>query len=279
MQAELIALVLVAAFLHGVWGAAGRASRDPAMAAVVGMLLPALIAAGLARVVTAPASEAWPWMAASIGLHLGYILSLLLAWRFLALTVAYPIARAGAVPAAAAAGLLWLDLPLPATAMAGIGAIAMGLAVLGASRAVLTTRGFAGAAVALLAAVFLGGATAMDFVGLHRAQSTLGYIVWINLLEGAAILLLAVLARGRRVLALPWRELPLQILCGLCVGASYAMVLWALSLAPLAPVAALRETQALVAALFAAAFLNEKLDARRIAACVLVVSGLVAVSL
>ncbi|MGQ0675589.1 MAG: hypothetical protein ACT4N4_05815 [Rhodospirillales bacterium] len=278
MHAELIALVLAAAFLHGIWGAAGKGSRDPVMAATVGALVPALVAAALARGVTAPSAWAWPWMAASIALHLIYIAAMLLAWRYLALGVAYPSARAGAAPGAAAIGALFLDQPPPLAAMAGLAAIAVGLLALGMDRALLEGRGLAGAALAAASALCLGGAMAIDYVGLHRADSTLGYIVWINLLEGALIVPAALILRRKRLALLPWRELPLQALTGLCAAASYAMVLWALSLAPLAPVAALRETQALFAALIGAAFMGEALGRRRPAAVLLVAAGVVAVS-
>ena len=280
MQAELIALVLVAAFLHGLWGAAGKGSRDPVMAATVGALVPALAAAALVlgRGITAPSAWAWPWMAASVALHLLYIAAMLLAWRYLALVLAYPIARAGAAPVAAGLGALLLDQPLSAASLAGLAALALGLLVLGADRALLAGRGAAGAALAVLSAVSLGGATAVDFVGLHRADSTLGYIVWINLAEGAVIVPAALLMRRRGLAQLPWRELPLHALTGLCAAASYAMVLWALSLAPLAPVAALRETQALFAALIGAAFLGQRLGLRGWAAAALVAAGAVAVA-
>lgn len=279
MQAELIALVLVAAFLHGVWGAAGKGSRDPMMAATVGALVPALAAAALARGVTAPSVWAWPWMAASIALHLLYMATMLLAWRQLALVVAYPIARAGTAPVAAAIGALFLDQTLSLAALAGLAAIALGLLALGMDRALLEGRGLAGAALAAASAICLGGATAIDYVGLHRADSTLGYIVWINLLEGVLIVPAALILRRKRLASLPWRELPLQALTGLCAAASYAMVLWALSLAPLAPVAALRETQALFAALIGAAFMGEALGRRRALAVLLVAVGAVAVNL
>ncbi len=279
MQAELIALVLVAAFLHGVWGAAGKGSRDPIMAATVGALVPALVAAALILMhgITAPSAWAWPWMAASIALHLLYIAAMLLAWRYLALTRAYPIARAGAAPAAAAIGVLFLDQSVSFAGTAGLAAIAVGLLLLGMDRALLDGRGALGALLAIVSALCLGGATAVDFVGLHRADSTLGYIVWINLLEGALIVPAAFILRRKRLASLPWRELPLQAVTGLCAAASYAMVLWALSLAPLAPVAGLRETQALFTALIGAAFMGEALGRRGAAAAALVASGALAV--
>lgn len=279
MQAELIALVLVAAFLHGIWGAAGKNSRDPVMAATVGALVPALAAAALIllRGITAPSAWAWPWMAASIALHLLYAAAMLLAWRYLALILAYPIARAGAAPVAAALGTMFFEQTLSAPAMAGLAAIAVGLLALGMDRALLGGRGILGAALAAVSALCLGGATAVDFVGLHRADSTLGYIVWINLLEGALIVPAALILRRKRLASLPWRELPLHAATGLCAAASYAMVLWALSLAPLAPVAGLRETQALFAALIAAAFMGEALGWRGGVAIVLVAAGAIAV--
>lgn len=279
MQAELIALVLVAAFLHGIWGAAGKGSRDPIMAATIGALVPALAAAALIvmRGITAPSAWAWPWMAASIALHLLYIASMLLAWRYLALMLAYPIARAGAAPVAAALGVLFFDQTVSLAAMAGLAALAVGLLVLGIDRALIEARGALGAGLAVVSALCLGGATAVDFVGLHRADSTLGYIAWIMLLEGALIVPAALLLRRKRLASLPWRELPLHALTGLCAATSYAMVLWALSLAPLAPVAGLRETQALFAALIGAAFMGEVLGWRGVAAILLVASGALAV--
>ena len=281
MQAELIALVLVAAFLHGIWGAAGKGSRDPVMAATVGALVPALAAAALIlmRGITAPSAWAWPWMAASITLHLLYIVCMLLAWRYLALMLAYPIARAGTAPVAAAIGVLFFEQSISAMAVAGLAAIAVGLLVLGVDRALLQGRGALGALLAVVSALCLGGATAVDFVGLHRADSTLGYIVWITLLEGAVIVPAALFWRRRRLASLPWRELPLHALTGLCAAASYAMVLWALSLAPLAPVAGLRETQALFAALIGAAFMGEALGWRGGVAILLVASGAIAVGI
>jgi drug/metabolite transporter (DMT)-like permease len=204
---------------------------------------------------------------------------MLLAWRYLALTLAYPIARAGAAPVAAALGALFFGETVTQTAAAGLAAIAVGLLALGAGRALIGGRGAVGAVLALLSALSLGGATAMDFVGLHRADSTLGYILWIALCEGAVIVPAALFLMRKRLARLPWRELPLHAVTSLCAAASYAMVLWALSLAPLAPVAALRETQALFAALIGAGFMGQALGSRRWLAIALAAAGAVAVSL
>jgi drug/metabolite transporter (DMT)-like permease len=65
---------------------------------------------------------------------------------------------------------------------------------------------------------------------------------------------------------------------GLAGGAlqllSYAVALWAMTVAPIAIVAALRETSVLFGAVFAIFFLKEPLRGSRVAAALLIVAGL-----
>lgn len=279
MHAELVALVLASALLHASWGAVVKSSADRLMATTVGTLVPALICAVLARGVTPPAMEAWPYLAASVVLHMAYYGFLLLAYRLGDLNQVYPIARGGTPLVVAAIAVLALGETLSSPRLAGVAIVALGLFVIAADRTLLTARGAQAIGCAALTAVMIGSATAVDFVGLHRANSTIGYIVWINLLEGLVLLPLALLVRRRALKSLPWRELPRQGLAGLVVAASYAMMLWALSLGAVAPIAALRETSVVFAALIGAAFLGEPMGRRRAAAAVIVAVGAVVVNL
>ena len=61
--------------------------------------------------------------------------------------------------------------------------------------------------------------------------------------------------------------------------ASYGLALWAMTRAPIASVAALRETSILFGVLIAALLLNERLSRLRWAAVLLVVAGAVAIKL
>ena len=59
---------------------------------------------------------------------------------------------------------------------------------------------------------------------------------------------------------------------------AFLMVLAAFRLAPAAPVAAVRESSVVIAALLAAVFLHEAVDARRLAGAALVVAGVAAIA-
>jgi len=279
MHAELVALVLVSALLHASWGAVVKSSADRLMATTVGTLVPALICVVLARSVTPPAVAAWPYLAASVALHMAYYGFLLLAYRLGDLNQVYPIARGGTPLVVAAIAVLALGEDMSFMRMLGVALVALGLFAIAAERSLLTARGAMAIGCAVLTAVMIGSATAIDFVGLHRANSTLGYIVWINLLEGFMLLPLALVVRWGEFKTLPWRELPRQGLAGLVVAASYGMMLWALSLGAIAPIAALRETSVVFAALIGAAFLGEPMGRRRAIAAVVVAIGAVVVNL
>lgn len=279
MHAELVALVLVSALLHACWGAVVKSSADRLMATTVGTLVPALICLGLMRSVTPPALAAWPYMAASVALHMAYYGFLLIAYRFGDLNQVYPIARGGTPIVVAAIASFLLDEELSPARLVGVAIVAAGLFAIAADRSLLTRRGAMAIGSAVLTAVMIGSATAVDFVGLHRANSTLGYIVWINLFEALVLLPFALLIRWGGLKTLPWRELPRQALAGLVVAASYAMMLWALSLGAIAPIAALRETSVVFAALIGAAFLGEPMGRRRAVAAVVVAIGAVIVNL
>lgn len=279
MRAELVALVLVSAFLHASWGAVVKASSDRLMAATVGVLVPALICAVLARQVTPPAVPAWPWLLGSAALHQAYYLFLLIAYRYGDLNQVYPIARGGAPLVVAAITVLWLQEPLPPMRAAGMALISGGLFALAVDKRLFTREGAIGVGCAAATALMIGTSTAIDFIGLHQANSTMGYIVWINLMEAVVLVPVALIARRRQLPNLPWRELPRQMIAGIVVAASYAMMLWALSLGAAAPIAALRETSVVFAALIGAVFLREKMGRRRIAAACVVAAGVVVLNL
>ena len=279
MHAELVALVLVSAFLHAIWGAVVKASRDRLMATTVGVLVPALICLVLARQVTPPAGAAWPWLIASVALHMAYYLFLLIAYRFGDLGQVYPIARGGAPLVVAVIAVLWLDEAMPPTRVGGMAMISLGLFALAFDRRLFTREGAIGVGCAAITATMIGASTAIDFVGLHRANSTMGYIVWVNLLEALLLVPATLLIRGGALKRLPWRELPRQALAGIVVAASYAMLLWALSLGAVAPVAALRETSVVFATLIGTVFLGEKMGRRRAIAAGVVAAGVVVLNL
>ena len=92
-RALIIALVLLAALLHASWNAFAKRSSDPLLAIWLMTLSAGLGALALAPVASFPRPEAWPWLAASLVLHLAYMLFLVSAYRLGDLSQVYPIAR------------------------------------------------------------------------------------------------------------------------------------------------------------------------------------------
>lgn len=108
-----------------------------------------------------------------------------------------------------------------------------------------------------------------------RASGTaVGYTGWLVALMGPVVPVAGVLSRGRRLLV---RARPVAVV-GLAGGAlstaAYGLVLWAQSRAPLAPVAALRESSVVVGAVIGAWLFRERFGTPRVLASVLLAAGI-----
>jgi drug/metabolite transporter (DMT)-like permease len=107
----------------------------------------------------------------------------------------------------------------------------------------------------------------------------MAYTIWIFMLSGAGILAWALAARGRDLLAFARTNPHLVPLGGVSTLGSYAIALWAMTLAPVAAIAALRETSILFATAIAGFVLRERVSPARMAAVALVACGAVAMRL
>jgi drug/metabolite transporter (DMT)-like permease len=127
----------------------------------------------------------------------------------------------------------------------------------------------------LTIAVTIAAYTLVDAEGVDHAQAP-AYLFL--LLAPSSVVYAAALAlrgRGEQMRA----ELrPRAFLTGACIVGAYGSVLAALRLADAAPVAAVRESSVVIAALLAAVFLNERVDARRLSGALLVVAGVAAIA-
>jgi len=131
----------------------------------------------------------------------------------------------------------------------------------------------AGLAWALATAAFTASYTLADGVGARVAGSASAFTLTMFVLDGLIMLAFGLAARGGPALAalLPaWRG-------GLAAGAmslgAYWIAIWGFTQAPLAMVAALRETSVLFAMLLGAWLLEERLTPRRWAAGALILAG------
>lgn len=216
-----------------------------------------------------PPAALWPWLLAAVGIHALY--QLILSWSYTVsdFTAAYPIAR-GFVPLfTALGGIALLGDRLTVAALGGIVLVSGGILALARGRAISP----AGLAAAAIAGLFTTAYTLVDAQGVRSAPDALTFIAWFFLL-GAVPMPLALLARhGRESLALLARDRRRGVAAGLMAVVAFAPALFALALAPVGAVAAVRETSILFGLVLGALILKERLDRRRIVGALLVTAG------
>ncbi len=280
MDSFVFAAVLFAAACHAGWNAAIKAGLDPLPTTVLISIGAAVIAALLLPVVGLPASAAWPWWSASILIHLLYFAALIESYRAGDLGHVYPIARGCAPLLTALATTVFVGERLGLGGWLGIVLLTAGVLLLslrgGLERARVDRKAVA---FALLTAVTICAYSVVDGVGARLAGSANAYSVALFLGIGPVMAAYALARSGRGVLALSGRNWGVGLAGGALQLGSYATVIWAMTAAPIAMVAALRETSVLFGAMIAVVLLKEPLRASRIIAALTIVAGLALIRL
>ncbi len=275
MTGDVVAVVLAAALLHAGWNAVVRIAGD--RLAVMGLIAAGhtLCALAMLPFVVLPDAAALPWLAASVALHVGYKLFLAEAYRDGDLGQVYPVARGTAPLLVTGVSLLWLDEPLAPQTLAAVAVIALAVASLALRGGAPLRDNPRPMLFALGTAVFIASYTVVDGLGARIAGDPHGYVAWLFLGDGVLTVAVVLAVRRRAALSL-MRD---QALPGLCGGAmsvaAYWLVIWAMTVAPIAPVAALRETSVIFATLIGGLFLGEGFGRRRLFAALAVCVGLV----
>src|SRR5262245_44532767 len=280
MDAFVFAAVLFAAACHAGWNATIKRSLDPLDTTVAISMGAALVSLVFIPVVGMPTPAAWPWLIASVAIHLFYFAALIESYRAGDMGQVYPIARGAAPLMTAAATTTLIGEQLGVAGWLGIVLVVAGVLFLslrgGRALATLDRRavGFA-----LFTAVTVCAYSVVDGIGARRAGSANAYSVALFVGIGPVMALYA-LARRRRKAVTATAGLSVTGLVGgaLQLG-SYGIAIWAMTVAPIAIVAALRETSVLFGAAIAVVFLGEPLRAGRIAAALLIVAGLALIRL
>jgi len=270
--------VLGAGFLHASWNALLKsAAGDP-------MLDTALIVAGSCVVglvalpfVGVPASASWKFIALSSAIHFGYYVTLAGAYHHGDLSFAYPLMRGVAPLIVTVLGVLFLGEHPGVKMIVGIALISLGIIVIAWFASGRHSPAAAGWALANAAIIALY--TLVDGAGARASANPIGYVTWLIFLEGLPFLAWIYLRRGAasaRYIASRWRR---GLAGGAASLAAYGIVLWAMTRAPVAVVAALREVSVLFAALIGSFILKEGLGWRRLAGAATVVAGVAALKL
>jgi drug/metabolite transporter (DMT)-like permease len=275
--------VLAAGLLHAGWNALLKSSTGgdvllDTAAVVAGSSLCAL---ALLAFVPLPDPAAWPFIAASTAIHFGYYLTLVQAYRAGDLSFAYPLMRGSAPLIVTVLGSIFLrELP-SAQMIAGILLISLGIVSIAfVQRGGAHRRHPAAAAYwAFANAAIIAAYTLVDGAGARASGNALASVCWLIAIEGIPFLVW-VLSRRRATafsyLLGSWRT---GLGGGACSLLAYGIVLWAMTRAPIAAVAALRETSVLFAALMGSLWLKEGFGWRRVAGAASVVAGIAALKL
>lgn len=266
--------VLFAALLHASWNAIIKTGADKVQGMLVLTLSHAAVGGVLAMFVPLPPVAAWGWLAGSVLIHAAYQSFLAFAYSHGNLSRVYPISRGSAPIFVLLYGFFFLPDVIRSAEYLGITLLGTGIIVM--ARGVFTS----GESRRLLpfafgAALATAGYTVTDGVGARVAGDATSYIAWLFLLSAPVFVPVCLILRGPSVLRISpaiWRS---GAIGGVLSVVAYWIAVWGMTQAPIALVAALRETSVLFAVLIGILFFGEKGDFGKLLAALLIVSGII----
>ena len=274
MPNEAILAVLLGALLHASWNAAIKSGRNTFFDTILVATGAGLIAAVTLPFLALPARDSLPYLATSSVLQIVYFLLVAAAYRTADMSYAYPLMR-GTPPllVAAASGALagealgtmgWLGVALICS-----GVLALALDYRRSGPSLVPT------AFALGNAAVIAGYTLVDGLGARLSGHTVAYTLWLSLLTGIPLLAWTLWARRDGFMTYARARWPVALVGGICTLGSYGLALWAMTRAPIAAVAALRETSIVFGMAISALVLGERVGLSRLAAGAVIALGAV----
>jgi drug/metabolite transporter (DMT)-like permease len=260
-------IALGAAVVHALWNLVVARSEDTQATTAVAIGVGVIVAAPFALLRWHVEPPAWPFIALSSALELVYFWLLTTAYRRAEMSLVYPIARGMAPVIVLVVSVLLLGVGSSIAQAAGVALVGFG---------VILVRGFRGAArwsdvaLALAVATAIAGYTLVDMEGVRYADPVT-YVMLI-LVVPAIVSILWIAWRsgwGRVRAALRWDA----VATGIGTTAAYALVLVALTMAPAASVAAVREVSVVFATALGAIVLKERVALSRWAGAIVVALG------
>lgn len=276
MSLSIFGLVLLAAALHALWNAVIKGAPDTLLTTILVASFGGLI--GLASLPFLPpvSPAAWPYLALSAVLEIVYYTLVAFAYRHADMSRAYPLMRGMPPLLVAIVSALFLGTTLLPLEWAGIALISAGiLTMLVGGRGTGDRRGLA---YATCNALVIASYTLTDGLGVRVSGAPVTYTMWIFVLTGVPLFAWALLRRGD-IIAYTRRNWHYGALGGLGTLASYGLVLYAMTAAPIPLVAALRETSILFGTAIAVFVLKEKVTAIRLTAAAIILAGVVVLRL
>lgn len=272
MPLTALAIALGAAVIHALWNLVIARSPDNQATTAVAIFAGTLVALPFALLRWNIQSEALPWIVASSILELVYFYLLTAAYRRAEMSLVYPIAR-GMAPVIVLIVSIAFGVEFHPWQIAGVAMVGGG---------VMLVRGIRGGArwsdvvLALAVAASIAGYTLVDKEGVRYADpATYLFLILIAPAIGGVLFVAARGGWARVRTAITWPA----IAAGIGTTAAYTLVLVALSLAPAASVAAVREVSVVFAVFLGAVFLKERVGRSRWIGALVVAAGVALVVL
>jgi drug/metabolite transporter (DMT)-like permease len=167
-------------------------------------------------------------------------------------------------------GFLLADQRPSALSLSGVVLVALGIMSLALDR---PRAGAKSIVLAFVTGLFIASYITADGIGVRLSGDPRAYATWIFLIYGALMPMTFIAFRGKPRLDVLSSETLKALAGGVISLIAYVAVISALTLGPLGPISALRETSVVFAVLIGRVFLGEALTLRRLAACAVVALG------
>lgn len=272
-------IVLLAAVMHAGWNVLVKSGGDKFVEITLLTSGAALIAAPALIFLPPPALGSWPYIAASVLIHCVYFSLVAFTYRMGDLSFAYPVMRGSAPLATTLVSAVIVGERLTPGGWLGVVLLSGGILALARDNWKSRPRQGHALAFGLVNAGVIVVYTLVDGLGVRLAGNAWSYVAWMFFFNALPLLGVALFTRRAALLKAAgnnWRG-------GLAGGAltlgAYGLVLWAMTQAPIALVAALRETAVIFGVIIACVVLKERFGATRWMASVLVAAGAAAMKL
>ncbi|HYJ67865.1 MAG TPA: DMT family transporter [Nocardioidaceae bacterium] len=270
-------MVLTAAVAHATWNAIAHDISDKVVAFVLlglGGMIGALCVLVLASL---PRAEAWPYLLASVVMHVVYTMLLMTSYRLGDFSQVYPLARGTSPLIVTALAAVFIGEVPSLVVLIGVVVISAGLASLMLAGGVPSRKSLPAVCAALATGLSIATYSTIDGAGVRASGTAAGYTGWLILLESGVLVAYALVRRGPALASQVRPHLWIGIFGGVLSVGAYGLVLWAQTRGALAPIAALRESSIIVGALIGTVFFHERFGRPRVIATAVVFVGIVLV--
>jgi drug/metabolite transporter (DMT)-like permease len=279
LQWGIVLLILFAAALHASWNILLKSESESLTNTVLIIAGSAVIGVVFLPFVPLPLQPCWPYLGASVVIHIVYFTVLLLAYKKGDMSLVYPIMRGLPPVLTAVAASILLSEVLSLRGWLGIALVSGGALMLTAD--FRFSKGFqlAPVALAFLNAIVIVIYTLVDAQGARLSGNAFSYTGWMLFLLALIFFLAVPVIEGRQVfyrMAKDWKK---SLIGGACTFSSYGIALWAMTLAPVALVAALRETLIFFGTIFSVFILRERVTLVRGMSIAFIVAGAIAIKM